>query len=153
MGLRDVIISKTTVNYREQSFDLRGISATDVMLAAQDYGPQMALAFAKVTAGDAIDDTQALILDVVKELPELVAAVIAMAADDYDPKVVKIAKSLPFNTQVECVEAIFSETFYNEAEVKKLIESLTRMIAAISGALTDVTPQLSAIGTGLSDAK
>ncbi len=152
MGLRDLQIHQTTITYRDQPIHLRGISAVDVMMAAQDYGPQMALAFGKLTSGDANTmDTKTMIVELSRELPDLVAACIALAADDYSPEGVSTAKKLPFNTQIEAIEAIFQETFYNEAEVKKLIESLTRMIAAISGALTDVAPLTSELGIGASD--
>jgi len=153
MGLRDLKIHTTTISYRDQKITVRGISAGDVMMAAQDYGPQMLLAFNQVTQGATTKDTKQLIVELSNELPDLVAAAIALAADDYCPEAVGIAKKLPFNVQVEVVQAIFSETFYNEAEVKKLVESLSKMIAAASGALKEVTLPDSGTGTGLSDSK
>jgi len=153
MGLRDLKIHTTTVDYREQKITVRGISAGDVMMAAQDYGPQMLLAFNQLTQGAETKDTKQLIVEVAHELPELVAAAIALATDDYCPEAVEIAKKLPFNVQVEAVQAIFSETFYNEAEVKKLVESLSKMIAAVSGALTQVTLPDLGNGIGASDSK
>jgi hypothetical protein len=86
-------------------------------------------------------------------LPEVAAAVIALASDDYAPETVAVAKQLPFNTQVELVEAIFHETFHSEADVKKLIASLTKMITAASGALTEIGPQISLDGIGGLDAQ
>jgi len=152
MGLRDITIHRTTVMYREQEISVRGISTSDLMVAAQDYGPEIAMIFGKLQSGEVEGDTKKIIMDFVRELPEVVGAAIALASDDYTRETVKIASSLPFNVQVEAVEAIFHETFYSEAEVKKLIESLTRMIAAVSGAMTQVTLPSDLInGTGASE--
>lgn len=139
MGLRDVTIHRTTVMYRDTEIAVRGISGGDLMAAAQDYGKEIAMVFGKIQSGTLEGDTNKIIAEVARELPEVVGAAIALAADDYTPEMVEVAAKLPFNTQVELVEAIFHETFYSEAEVKKLIESLTRMIAAVSGAMTQVT--------------
>jgi len=155
MGLRDITIHRTTVKYRDQEISVRGISASDLMAAAQDYGPQIAIVFAKLQSGDLGSDTKAVIMAVARELPDVVGAAIALASDDYSPETVETATKLPFNVQVELAEAIFHETFYSEADVKKLIESLSRMITAASGAMTQVTmpPLDSTNGIGGFDAK
>lgn len=153
MGLRDITIHRTTVNYREHEITVRGISTSDLMIAAQDYGPEIALIFGKVTSGEFEGDTKKAIAAFTREMPEVIAAAIALASDDYTPETVKIAASLPLNVQIEAVEAIFHETFYSEADVEKLIESLTRMITAASGVLTQMTPLASEIGIGDSGVK
>lgn len=148
MGLRDIVIHRTSVKYREQSISVRGISTADLMVAAQDYGPEIALIFGRVTNGHYDGDIKKAIFALTREMPEVIGAAIALASDDYTPETVKIASTLPFNVQVELVEAIFNETFYSEADVKKLLESLTRLIAAVSGVLTEVAPQSSLNGIG-----
>lgn len=148
MGLRDIKIHRTTVMYRDDEISVRGISASDLMIAAQDYGPQLAVIFAKVQQGDFDGDIKKAIASFAKDAPAILGATIALASDDYEPEMVQTALQLPFSVQAECLEAIFNETFYSEAEVKKLIESLRRMIAAVSGALTEVMPSASEIGIG-----
>ena len=153
MGLRDIQIHRTTVMYREQPIEVRGICAADLMVAAQDYGPEIALIFGKVTSGDFDGDIKKAMMAFGREVPNVVGAVIALAADDYDPEMVETAAKLPFNVQTELVEAIFNETFYSEADVKKLIESLTRMIAAVSGVLAETMPSNLVTGIGESGVK
>jgi len=153
MGLRDITIHSTTIKYREQDITVRGISGSDLMIAAQDYGPEMALIFGKVTDGTFEGDTKKAIMTFVSDLPEVVAAAIALASDEYDPEMVALAAKLPTPVQIELIEAIFHETFYSEAEVKKLIESLRRMITAVSGVLTEVAPLSSMNGTGESEGR
>lgn len=151
MGLRSITIHRTTVKYREDTIELRGISAPDLMTAMRDFAPQMAVVFAQVTSGEAGADIKSAIMNLSKEFPELLAATIALASDEYDPESVQTALNLPFNVQIECLEAIFAETFTSEADVKKLVESLSRIIAATSGALEmNLGPLSSALGTGAS---
>lgn len=138
MGLRNITIQRTTVTYNGEPIAVRGLSASDIMTAARDYAPQMALAFNEVVSNGQIGDMKSAIMKVADEFPELVAAAIALASDEYDDESVKTAGQLPFPTQLELVEGIFNETFTSEAEVKKLIESLTRMMLAASGALTEI---------------
>jgi hypothetical protein len=149
MGLRDIKIPRTTVAYEGETIAVRGLAFSDIVTLADTYGPQMAILFGKVQSGQSLEstDVRSLIGTLAKEFPGMVAACIALAADEYDDEMVALASSLPFNTQLECVEAIFNRTFASEADVKKLIESLTRMMAGVSGALAG-TPLSSLTGTG-----
>ena len=153
MGLRDIQIHRTTVMYRETEISVRGISASDLFAVAQDYGPNIAILFGKVTAGEIDSNIKKHMALVMSEAPDLVGAIIALATDDYHPKSIEVAKQLPGNVQIELVEAIFNETFYSEAEIKKLIESLTRMIAAASGVLKDMPQSVLPSGIGASEGK
>lgn len=150
MGLRDITIHRTSVPYRDQTLEVRGISGADLMVAAQDYGPQIAVVFGKIQSGEFGGDVKSTIMKVSRDVPEVAGAIIALASDDYTPETVKIATQLPLPIQVEALEAVFHETFYSEADVKKLIESLTRMITAVSGVLTETMPPL-ASRTGIGD--
>ena len=151
MGLRDITIHRTTVKYRDQEIAVRGISGSDLMAAAQDYGPELALIFGKVTNGEFEGNTKQAIVTFVRDMPNVVGAAIALACDEYDDDMVKLAQQLPAPVQIELAEAIFNETFYSEAEVKKLIESLRRMITAVSGVLTEIAPLSSVRGIGESE--
>lgn len=155
MGLRDIQIPKRSVTYLGNKIEVRGITVADLMAATQDYGPQIALAFGKATSGDLSDaDIKTHILSLSREVPEVVAATIALAADEYEPEMVDTAMKLPFGVQVELIEAIFDLTFTSEAEIKKLVESLSKLIAAASGALTTaMEPSNSQTGIGLADGK
>ena len=150
MGLlRDVQIARREIKYHEQTFTVRGICVPDVVAAAMDYGPTLAMAFGKVTSGELeTSDVKAVIMSVTKEAPELAGAIIALASDDYAPETVQIATKLPFPVQTEALERVFELTFYGEAEVKKFLESLTRMIVAVSGAMTNLNPSVLQNGIG-----
>lgn len=149
MGLRDVVIKTKTIPAGDTTFEVRGISMTDVIIAASDYGPQLTLVFQKLKSGEIESDgIKEALMGLAREFPELLAALVCMASDEYDEAMVAKVQKFPPTVTLEALEAIFSLTFASEAEVKKFIESLTRMIAAGSGALTTALGQPSQIGTG-----
>lgn len=151
MGLRDFKIARTDIPAGGTTLSVRGVSFDDVMHLADTYGPTMAVMFGRIQSGSSLAnaDVRTIIGNLAKEAPDMVAAAIALATDEYDDETVAIAKQLPFPVQLEALEAIFQRTFASEAEVKKLIESVTRMIAGVSGALTTAGSTLP-IGTGAS---
>lgn len=142
MGLRNIVIARHRIDLGDgQSFEVRGISLFDIMSVLNDYGPQMALMFGKIMAQKAenggLDNAtvRKVIADVSGEFPDVLAAAIALASDDYTPATVEIAKQLPMMHQIAAIEAIFSLTFKSEGDIKKLIESLTEMMVAATGTL------------------
>ena len=145
MGLRKIVIARKSIRVDDnQSFQVRGLSLTDIMAAMADYGPQMTLAFAKIMGGNEAKGpiTQNAIRDQIKglagEFPDLLAALIALAADDYDPGMVEQAKALPMLAQMDAIEAVFQLTFQSEGDVGKLMEALTRGLVKATGALSQV---------------
>ena len=154
MGLRNIVIARRRIDLGDnQAFEVRGISLFDIMSVLNDYGPQMALMFGKVMAQKAeqggLDNAavRKAISDVSGEFPDVLAAAIALASDDYTPETIEIAKQLPMMSQIATVEAIFALTFKSEGDVKKLIESLTEMMVAATGTLK--TAMLSPLPNGI----
>lgn len=140
MGLRNITIPERTIVVGDGDITVRGIALGDLMVLVDAYGPQLAIAFQKVQAGGSLStkDTKLLLASLASEFPDLIAAGIALAADSYDAATVQLVRRLPFQVQIEVVEAIFGLTFTSEAEVKKLLGSLTKMLAEVSGALKTV---------------
>ena len=151
MGIRDIVILTDTVKVDEKvSFEVRGLSLNDLMLVAFDYGPQISTVFAKMQAGDFdTADLRGAVLDASREFPDLLAALICMAADDYEPEIVQRIKKVQAHVTADAIEKVFTLTFRSEADVKKLVESLTRMFVAGTATLSQVTSPAS--GTGIGD--
>lgn len=149
-NLRSLTIPRTEIDTGFGVFTVRGITVDDITVAALDHGPQMTLLFAQLQSDEMKTDEniRSMILRLGREFPDIVAATIALAADDYEPATVKIAREIPFPKQAEAIEAIFRLTFTSEADVKKLVESLARMIVGVSGALNEVKASASEIGIG-----
>lgn len=148
-GLR---IRRETITYDGQEFEVRGFGAPDLMTLTATHGAVLAMVFGKIQTerqpGAAVtsDQVKSILRDVSGQFPDLAAAVIAIASESADEEGMAVARQLPLPVQVEALEAIFALTFTSEAEVKKLVESLTRMAVAASGALTGVSLSPTGIG-------
>lgn len=155
MKLSQLQIARTTVRLdATQDFEVRAVSAVDLALILGKYGPAMAMAWARVAqsrkGGKAItrDFVQSTLMSIIPEFPELFAAFIAVAADDFTDEAVENTKRLPITVQTEALIAIFSLTFATEADLKKFIGSLSLAGEAVAAALT--MTMASPAGTGAS---
>ncbi len=152
MKLSQLQIARETVRLdATQDFEVRAVSAVDLALLMGRYGPMMAVAWARVAqakkGGKGVSKAliQETLLQIIPEFPELFAAFIAVASDDLTQEGIESAKRLPITVQTEALIAIFALTFATESDLKKFIESLTRMGEAVAGALTRMG---SSAGTG-----
>lgn len=139
MPLKNITIPERTIFVGEGEVSVRGISLSDLMTIVDVYGPEVSLAFGKIQGMKQVDvkDVRSLIGVFAKEFPDMVAAAMALAAESYDKETVELLKRIPFHKQAEVIEEVFALTFTQEGEIKKLLESLTRMAAEVSGALTN----------------
>jgi len=157
MGLRNIVVRREDIVLPDgQTFKVRGLTSFDLFSAVGAYGPQMSMLFAslsdrKLTASRLTNDmVKSAIVECIKEFPDLLAYLVASASDDPSPEAMATFRTIPAVSQVEAVETIFKLTLQSEGEVKKLVESLSRMALAASVALKEVTSQ---VGIGASDAK
>lgn len=155
MALRDLRLPTTTISTPGGSFAVRGISLSDVMTIANTHGPALAMVFGKLVNGDkvSVQDVRTLIASIAPQVPDLVAAIIASAADDYSEEGVKMAGKINFQYQVEALEAIFHNTFQSEAELKKFMESVIRMLGGATGLIQQMRLLPSELGFGESGGK
>lgn len=150
--LHGIRIRRETIPYGEQEFEVRGFGAPDLMTLTAKHGTILAMVFGKIqqdrVPGQPVttDAVKGILRDVAGDFPDLAAAVIAIASESNDDEGMEVARRLPLPVQVEALEAIFMLTFSSEAEVKKLVESLSRMAVAASGALTGVSLSPTGIG-------
>lgn len=154
-NLKSIRIAREPVTLSDgQSFDVRAVSTNDLMVLVAEHGSTLGILFAKLQGGSkepgsvSTDLVRQMIFDLAREFPSIAAEIIALAADDYDSEGIAMARDLPITVQVEAIEKVFHLTFSSEGEVKKFVESLTRMLVGVSGALTNNKAQLSESGIG-----
>jgi hypothetical protein len=151
MGLRDIIIQRTSITLPDgQSFDVRGLAAMDAMALVHTHGKALSLAFGKIMAqgkGQPVSEelVRKLLASVGSDAPEVLAAIIALAADAYDEKGIQMAAQLPFLTQISAATSIFHLSFTSETEVKKLVESVAKILTTVTSSLTTPLPSLDGI--------
>ena len=151
MGLRDIIIRRAKIELADgQSFEVRGLAAMDVMALVHTHGKALSLAFGKIMSqsqGEKITEelVRKLLTSVGSDVPDVLAAVIALASDAYDDQGITTAAQLPFLNQVQAGMAIFNLSFTSETEIKKLVESLANAVRMIAENLTTPIPSLDGI--------
>lgn len=99
------------------ALELRGLTLTEITKLLTKY---QSLLVMFVDAGATKAET------VIAQSPDMVAEIIALAADAEDQ--IDDVKKLPFAVQVEAVAAVWE---LSVPDVKKLIESLSRVAAAL----------------------
>lgn len=153
-SLKSITIKREEVQLSDgQSFTVRAVSTNDLMILVSEHGSTLGLIFGKLTGGAVepgsltSDTVRQLVFDLAREFPGIAAEIIALAADDYDEDGIKLAGELPITTQADAIEKVFHLTFASEGDVKKFVESLTRMLVGVSGALTNAKlPSQTGIG-------
>ncbi len=153
MGLRDYELPSEIVPIDEKnSFVVRGISFEDVTKLVNRYGPFLALIYTKIIEMKAKDDLRPetlgmLVQQAFAEFPDAVADLIAMAAEE--PDQVQKIKRLPTGIQLDAIDKIMRLTFAGEGDIKKLVETVTRMVVGLKGGVDRLTaPTLSDSGIG-----
>ena len=152
MGFKNITIASKVIEYNGGTIEVRGVSVADLIAAVRVHGPVLAMLFAKVQErGDMgldEDSIKRAMADIMAEAPEVVAAVIALAADEYGPETVLLASKLPASIQLECLIAIFYMTFESESMMEKLVESVVKLMAGISQTLNNAKVPVSLDGIG-----
>lgn len=143
MKLRDVRRERATYDLDGQVLEVRGINAGDLMALVTHYGPNLATVFEtimpKARAGSLTEaDVKAAILATLRDAPDLIGNVLALANDDYTEEGREAASGLPLEHQLGMLNVVMRETFRSEASVKKLVESLRESFLTISGTLTGI---------------
>ena len=144
MGLRNIVIPTATIAVGDSEFSVRGISAFDIGRAFEDFGAQLSIAFAMAIRREegqtfSSDLVRSRIKELVSECPDVVAAIVAMAADDYSREAMAVFKKLPLMEQIATLEAIYGLTFKNDGDLGKLVELVTQGMASAATALTNLS--------------
>lgn len=157
MPIKNVKIATDVVPYKnkdgsEGSIEVRGITVSDVMQAAHKYGPQLILVFGKLKSDGSESlqdkDVRSLIWEVSTEMPDVLAAILAMAADEYNDAGVEIMRKLPLDKQAEVLTAVFSLSFASEGSLEKLVALMVEWMGQVRQAMETVTGRTSLTGIG-----
>ncbi len=157
-GLSPELILERAISAPGGVFTVRGLSGDEVvglftrqreslsglydrLLVVTPVGPRLSL-----ESGPALG---ALLLH---EAPAIVAEVIAMAAGPVSDEAVRVARQLPFPTQLAAIEAIAELTFHSETPPKKVLEAVVKAMGGIASALGALSDPPSQDGSGISAA-
>jgi hypothetical protein len=139
MKLSQIPILRETITVREDvTFDVRGINLSDLMTLVQAYAPVAAILWRKLQEDDKdlmSEDVRAMFQQVAYQFPDLVAAVIAMASDDYTPEGRRVARQLTADVQALAIETIFRLSFQSDSTLEKMASLAAKAIQGVTRAM------------------
>lgn len=156
MGLKDYVVPTATISIDQKTeFTVRGISFDDMTKIVMRHGPMCAMAYQEFTEfkgkhGMRPEALGHFVTTALGRFPEAVVDIIAVASDEPGDEVRGIIRRLPVGVQIEAIHNIVGLTFAGEADVKKLVEIVTRMATAVTAEIKGLTtpPTLSGSGDG-----
>lgn len=158
MGLQDFEVRREDIPLPNSgSFAVRGLGLNDVTRLMALYGPTLTILFNKFVGDIRLKQLTPeamgfVINEVLKESPEIAFKIIAIAADeDGTPGESKIPQ-IGIIAQMEALTRIVELTLISEAEVKKLVEIVTKALTGTTGVVEGLS-SLREGGSGKSDAQ
>lgn len=137
MSLADYKPRKREIRFDGGSFEIRAFSLTDVAIVIDSHQWAIEQIYVKLRArADQkldLDEATAteLLMELVRESPTLAGNIIALAADEPGPEIMRIAATLPMTVQIEALTAIGQLTFTDMAAVKKFGADVMTLIGGI----------------------
>lgn len=139
MKLSRIPILRETIEVREDvSFDVRGINLSDLMVLLQSHAPTAMILWRKLQDDERElmkEDVRAIFADISFQFPDLVAAIIALASDDYSNDGRAVARQLPIDVQTSAIEAIFRLSFQSDSTLEKLASLAVKAIQGVTRAM------------------
>jgi hypothetical protein len=137
MALSDLILPTHEIVVGQGKFAVRGLSSDDVSWLMQEHDKELEFLIdaGKGLADMKLDDKDAVtgfLRAVVKNLPELSAAIIACASDDRTEGAVSNAKRLPLPVQLDALSAVGSLTFEAYGGLKKFVDDLKHLVGGVA---------------------
>lgn len=135
MALSDLVLPTHDVVVGSGKFSVRGVAASDLAWLMQHHDKELEYLIdaAKRLDDQALDDKDAVtgfLRAIVKNLPELAAAIIACASDDRTEGAVSKAKQLPLPVQLDALLAVGRLTFEAYGGVKKFADDLKHLVGS-----------------------
>lgn len=135
-GLSAALIARRTIETPGGDFAVRGLSPTDIFAIYRRHTGALAHWFERLQTGGgiALDNSAMIVGTLLDAAPEIMAEVIAAAADK--PDLADVARSLSISVQTTALEVIGELTFTQEMPPKKLIETVVRMMGSLTAPTT-----------------
>lgn len=134
-----------------QSFEVRGISFGDITAIMNSHAAEAVELYDIVRKrGGSITDSEVKLIigELIPKFPSLLGMIICVAADDVSDQAMKIALKLSAMKQAQILQDIFELSLTSEAEVKKMLESITDWIQKIAVTLAQARLHTSENGSG-----
>lgn len=160
MGLREHVVRRKEVKLpgeKENSFFVRGLNLADVTRLVGLYAPLLTKLFDKFISDVRLQTLTPeamgmVITDVLTDSPEIAYMLIEIGSDE--PGTAKtVIPTIGLIAQSEALTYIVELTLLSEAEVKKLVEIVTKAMTGAANSMDAISALRSAAGSGTSGAQ
>jgi hypothetical protein len=137
--LRDVVIARKPIYLDgDNYFEVRGIALADILKLSKMHMERLVMLFndfmARKGDGPVTNDLMTeFLVDCIGDAQDIVTAVIALAADDDTPEAAENFMHLRTPVQIEALLQVAALSITTEAELKKLVEAVTKIIRQVTG--------------------
>lgn len=133
MALKNYVAKRETIPVGDEPVSIRGLRVSDISVLLEAHKAELFMVYELYNgAGDAPTEesrNSRVLVEMTRVLPDLVAAIIALAADE--PDAVEQAKSLPFPTQIDALSKIAKMTFEEVGGLGNFFAVLSSLAAGI----------------------
>ncbi len=155
MGLREYVVRRQDIKLPDQStFSVRGLNLGDVTRLVGLYSPLLTKLFDKFISDVRLKTLSPevmgqVISEVLTDTPEIAYMVIEIGSDE--PGTAKTTiPTIGIIAQAEALSSIVELTLLSEAEVKKLVEIVTKAMGGTAAAMDGLNALRSAVQSGAS---
>lgn len=143
--MRDFVIPTKTVEWGTsgQVVEVRGLSFNDFTLLFTQFGPTVDRVFeffGQLQSENPEVDIKAFGVELLHSAPNVVASLIALAADMSD-RVTQVAR-MPLPVQVRVLEAIYELTVTEAGGLQDFLQTVLRLAQSVRGTVTKMAPNL-----------
>ena len=162
MSLSDYVLETRTVKAGNTSFTVRGLCYDDLTILLGSHAEQLNSLMDRFTGADVDSGPESKpgakpdaekpapgldLKELLMSSPALIHQIIVLVSDDPadEKKLLKIARQLPFGTQLEAVTHIFQLTVEQAGGLEKLLGSLIQIFRSLSPAMQTLSTGITAI--------
>lgn len=131
--------------------EVRGINLADLVALLHAHSPALMRVWEKIKDEEA-DFTQGIVKKIVTDLaiefPDMLAAVIALAANDYTDGGMAVARQLSIANQADVLEATFRLSFHSDSSLEKLVLLVVKALEEATRAVQAARQPLPVVGSG-----
>lgn len=141
MALKDFVEVTRTVPVGAVSFEVRPLSAADVLNLTKDHFMALAKFYQRIVSMDTSGDKDAEEIlgssfEFLQNLPHLISDVIILAAEAKTEFEIRVVHRLPLSVQMDAIRHIFEITIQENGGVKKLHEAWSLLASQVAPILT-----------------
>lgn len=133
--------------------EVRGINLADLVALLNAHAPALMKVWDKIKEQEVeftSDIVKRIVRDMAVEFPDMLAAVIALAANEYNDGGMEVARQLSITNQAAILEAVARLSFHSDSSLEKTVLLVVKALQEATRAVQMARTPLSVDGFGAS---